>query len=287
MSRIVIRAKTAGFCMGVDLALRKLDKVVERCAGKEPICTLGPIIHNPQVLNHYARQGVTQVDAPEDVPEGSCVVIRAHGVPLEVQRVLQERGMHIVDATCPKVKKAQMLIADQTGNGRRLILFGESDHPEVAGLLSYAGSHARVVEQVDSVQGLDLGADRSYFLAAQTTQDRTEFQKVKWRLEKRLGTDFPVLDTICDATRERQEEAIRIARQVEFMIVVGGFSSGNTRRLAKVVQEQGVASVHIEKVKDLPDQALQGVKRVGLTAGASTPKEVIDAVHKWAKESLS
>jgi len=279
MSKTIVRAKTAGFCMGVDLALRKLDRVLAENTCHEQICTLGPIIHNPQVLQEYAQQGVTQINSVQDVPEGSCIVIRAHGVPLEVKNELHTRGARIVDATCPKVKKAQMLIGDQTQNGRCLLLFGEPDHPEVAGLLSYAAAQAQVIEHVDMVESLNLEPGRSYFLAAQTTQDRTEFQTVVQRLEKHLGTGFPVLDTICDATRQRQEEAMRISREVDIMLVVGGYSSGNTRRLAKVVQAQGVPSIHIESVRDLPAEELGRARRVGITAGASTPRQAIDAVE--------
>jgi len=279
MSKTIVRAQTAGFCMGVDLALRKLDRVVAENTCQEQICTLGPIIHNPQVLHHYADQGVMQVDSVQEVPKGSCVVIRAHGVPLAVQNELLTQGVRIVDATCPKVKKAQMLIADQTRNGRCLFLFGEPEHPEVAGLLSYAAHRAQVIEHVDMVECMAVQPEQDYFLAAQTTQDRGEFQKVVQRLETRLGGSFPVLDTICDATRERQEEAMRIAGQVDVMLVVGGLTSGNTRRLAKVVQAQGVPSVHIESVRDLPDQDLRRADRVGITAGASTPKAVIDSVE--------
>ena len=279
MSKTIVRAKTAGFCMGVDLALRKLDRVLAENTCHEQICTLGPIIHNPQVLQEYAQQGVTQINSVQDVPEGSCIVIRAHGVPLEVKNKLHTRGVRIVDATCPKVKKAQMLIGDQTQNGRCLLLFGEPDHPEVAGLLSYAAAQAQVIEHVDMVESLNLEPGRSYFLAAQTTQDRTEFQTVVQRLEKHLGTGFPVLDTICDATRQRQEEAMRISREVDIMLVVGGYASGNTRRLAKVVQAQGVPSIHIESVRDLPAEELGRARRVGITAGASTPRQAIDAVE--------
>ncbi|MDZ7762588.1 MAG: 4-hydroxy-3-methylbut-2-enyl diphosphate reductase [Desulfovermiculus sp.] len=291
MSKTIIRAKTAGFCMGVDLALRKLDQVLAENSRHEQICTLGPIIHNPQVLQDYADQGVIQVNCAQDLPEGCCVVIRAHGVPLAVKDELHNQGVRIVDATCPKVKKAQMLIADQTQNGRFLLLFGEPDHPEVAGLLSYAASQAQVIEHVDMVEALDLHSEQSYFLAAQTTQDRREFQTVFKRLENRLGKGFPVLDTICDATRQRQEEAVAISRQVDVMLVVGGYTSGNTRRLAKVVQAQGVPSIHIESVRDLPEGELGRAGRVGITAGASTPRKVIDAVEAkvagWGDEYLA
>ncbi len=275
----IIRASKAGFCMGVDLALRKLDQVLDTKAKEEVICTLGPIIHNPQVLSEYAARGVLQVERLEDVPLGSKVVIRAHGVPQDVQAELQARGMDIVDATCPKVKKAQLLIAEQTGNGRCLLLLGERHHPEVDGLLSYAGQSPIVFERLEELCQVKLDPDAPYFVAAQTTQSRSEFNAVVDHVRGRLGKDVPVFDTICDTTRERQEEALDIARQVDVVVVVGGYNSGNTRRLVQVVQAQDVESIHVEREDELPLDRLRCATRIGLTAGASTPKERIDRVQ--------
>jgi 4-hydroxy-3-methylbut-2-enyl diphosphate reductase len=276
----VLRASKAGFCMGVDLALRKLDRVLSTKGGMEEICTLGPIIHNPQVLAEYAAKGVQQVERSGDVPQDSRVVIRAHGVPRDIQEDLQSRGVEIVDATCPKVKKAQLLIAEQTASGRRLLLLGERHHPEVDGLLSYALHNPIVFERLEELRQIELDPEVPSFLAAQTTQSRSEFNAVVAYVQSRLGQDVPVFDTICDTTRERQEEALNIARQVEVVVVVGGYNSGNTRRLVQVVQTQGVESVHVEHEDELPVELLRHKTCIGLTAGASTPKERIDQVQQ-------
>lgn len=272
----VIVAETAGFCMGVALALRKLDKVVQD--GGRGVYTLGPIIHNPQVLEQYAAQGVRRAHAPEDIPPGATAVIRAHGVPREVEERLGARKATIVNATCPKVRKAQLLIAEHAGTGKRLLLFGEADHPEVKGLVSYAGENPLVFDSLEQITAANLSLEQRYVLAAQTTQDKVTFLLVQAHLRSRLGHDLPVLDTICDATRERQDEAMAIARKVEAMVVVGGFSSGNTRRLVDVVRAQSTPCHHVETPEQLPVRELRGLSTIGLTAGASTPKMIIDAI---------
>ncbi|WMW64259.1 4-hydroxy-3-methylbut-2-enyl diphosphate reductase [Nitratidesulfovibrio liaohensis] len=279
----IIRARTAGFCMGVSLALRKLDREVTE--SNAPIATLGPIIHNPQVMAHYEERGVRCLRDTAQVVPGQRVVIRAHGIPVAEETALNATGASVVDATCPKVKRAQLGIAEERGRGGTLLLFGEADHPEVRGLLSYAGEGAMVFGSLDELKGLALHDDTAYFLAAQTTQDRAAFEDVVSWLRQRLGREIPVLQTICDATRKRQQEAVDIARRVQAMVVVGGFDSGNTRRLADVARAQGVFTVHVETVDQLPVDELRKKSVIGLTAGASTPKSLIDAVQRFL-ESL-
>lgn len=276
----IIRADTAGFCMGVDLALQKLNRVVQEESDGGPIRTFGPIIHNPHVLKEYAALGVHPVEQPEEIQPNSRVVVRAHGIPKQIQEALESRGASLVDATCPKVKKAQRLIQDMSSKGHHLLLFGEREHPEVAGLLSYADSKAKVFESLQELQSLELQTGESYFLAAQTTQDRREFNAIVEAVRKRLFSDIPVFDTICDTTRQRQQEAVDIAGRVDIMVVVGGYESGNTRRLAQVVSTQGTPSLHIERAEELPASLFEGVQRVGLTAGASTPSQVIQEVEE-------
>ncbi len=274
----IILAQTAGFCMGVDMALRKLDSLLHGPNQKSEVCTLGPIIHNPQVLQEYAAQGVVQINAPEALTPGQSVVVRAHGIPRNIEAALQTRGVHLVDATCPKVKKAQVLIARQAAQGRLMILLGEADHPEVRGLLSYAANGACVV---DSEEGLEeLLQDRlgPCFLAAQTTQDQELYARMAELLRRRLDPDIPVLDTICAATMNRQEEARVIAGQVQAMVVVGGRESGNTRRLVQVAEQAGIPCHHVEVADELPLDQLRDLNTIGITAGASTPKNVIQAV---------
>ncbi len=273
----VIRAETAGFCMGVDLALKKLDSALEQTSKK--VITLGPIIHNPQVLDYYSQKGVQQVNSVDELPGDCCVVIRAHGIERHIEQMLLERGLDIVDSTCPKVKKAQMLIKEQTEQGKKLLLYGEKDHPEVAGLLSYAGKEALVFETLEELnKNLDQ-KDNNYFLASQTTQNRKEFNECV-EYARNTVPDLPVFDTICDTTRHRQNEVASLAREVDLMVVVGGYNSGNTRRLVHVVQSLGKECVHVETARELPLERLQNCSRIGLTAGASTPKNIIDQVEE-------
>ncbi|MGE4506267.1 MAG: 4-hydroxy-3-methylbut-2-enyl diphosphate reductase [Desulfovibrionaceae bacterium] len=281
----VIRAKTAGFCMGVDLALNKLDKLIEKEGGGQGLHTLGPIIHNPQVLCRYAGMGVAVAESPAEVPEGGVCLIRAHGVPRERLAQLKARRVRTIDATCPRVKKAQVLIRRESEKGRTLLLYGENDHPEVQGLLSYALPGAVVFDSREELENRPPSPGTPYVLAAQTTQDRQVFLDLAREMEARPELDVVVLNTICDATRLRQDEATKLAGQVDRMVVVGGYSSGNTRRLAQVCREAGTPCVHVETVDELPLEELAKAKTLGLTAGASTPKDIIDAVER-ALEAL-
>jgi 4-hydroxy-3-methylbut-2-enyl diphosphate reductase len=275
----VVRAETAGFCMGVILALKKLDDLVEKRTAPGPIFTLGPIIHNPQVLEEYVRKGVVTADTPEEVPPGATVVIRAHGVTKDILERLRERGAQIIDATCPKVNRAQHLIEKEAKDGRMLLLYGEEAHPEVKGLLSYAESGAFVFDAKEKLANISLTPGNQYCLAAQTTQDREMFEAIVGELETNRALDVKVLNTVCDATKARQEETVRIAREVDFMVVVGGFDSGNTRRLVQVVHTQNKPCQHVESARDLRVGDLKRYRSIGLTAGASTPKYLIDEIH--------
>ena len=276
----VMRAKTAGFCMGVGLALRKLDEAVAASAGRSGrLLMLGPIIHNPQALEAYAAKGVLRADSLDDIRPGDTVVIRAHGIPREDETRLAELGANVVDATCPKVKRAQLAIAEATADGRRLYLFGEAEHPEVRGLVSYAGGPCLVFDRQDAPS--PPGRDEPAAVAAQTTQERSEFEALCARLATG-GAPLVVLSTICDATRRRQDEAAALARETDAVIVVGGRESGNTRRLADVVRAAGIPALHVETAEELREEdSLRNYAIVGITAGASTPKQLIDAVQHF------
>lgn len=278
MNMKVLRAKTAGFCMGVSLALKKLESAVQERAGR--ICTLGPIIHNPQVLAEFEAQGVVCLESPEEAEPADHVLIRAHGIPREIEEELCRRAAQVVDATCPKVKKAQLAIAKATAKGAPLLLFGEPDHPEVAGLVSYACGEAHVFSSEAELERLDLPGRGVMVLASQTTQARDVFARISDNLSRRCSR-LKILSTICDATRERQEEALRIAGQVQAMVVAGGRSSGNTRRLASLAAGAGIPAFHVETASELEPNKFAGVSVAGLTAGASTPARLIDEAEAW------
>ncbi len=260
--------------MGVGLALKKLDSALAKSDGRK-ISTLGPLIHNPQVLAAYEAKGVVCVEDIASLGIHDCVVIRAHGIPREREILLRQSGAFVVDATCPKVKKAQLAIAHATQHGEALILFGEADHPEVRGLISYAQGPACVIGADDDLQNLPVPLERGLVLASQTTQDREAFQRLE-RKAASLHPDLEVLSTICDATKQRQEEARSIAQKVDIMVVVGGRQSGNTRRLADVVAACGIETVLVETADELEEKKFRQKACVGLTAGASTPKSLID-----------
>ncbi|MDR2076853.1 MAG: 4-hydroxy-3-methylbut-2-enyl diphosphate reductase [Desulfovibrio sp.] len=278
----VIRARTAGFCLGVSLALRRLDQEVAafRRDGGQRLFSFGPIIHNPSVISRYADLGVEILDAADRARPGDRVVIRAHGLPRSLEADLAARGAVLADATCPRVKKAQLVIADQSAAGRVLLLFGEAEHPEVRGLLSYAGE-SLVFGHPDEAAALPLREGAFYALAAQTTQDQFRFEQSARLLSRRLGPRLTVLRTICDATRRRQREAVLLAKEVDLVIVVGGLNSGNTRRLAEEARAQGACALHVEGAADLPLDRLRGRTVIGLTAGASTPESQIDEVRNF------
>ena len=283
----VIRAATAGFCMGVGLALQKLEEALasDRPGARGRICTLGPIIHNPQVLAAFESRGVVCLNTIEEVKPGDMVLIRAHGIPLQVEEALKKKNVAIRDATCPKVKKAQLSIARATANHAIMLIFGEAEHPEVRGLVSYAKGQAHIFEDENSLPRLDCCTEVQYVLASQTTQDRNIFNAIKTRLQEKLP-NMIVLDTICDATNERQEEARQIASRVDAMVIVGGKESGNTRRLALVAQNCGIPAWHVETFQQLNIANFTGFRRIGLTAGASTPKCLIDETENWLGANL-
>ena len=281
----VKRARSAGFCFGVSLALRALNKELLARDGKKQtdgarLLMFGPIIHNPLVMRLYAAKGVGCEENPAHLRPGDRIVIRAHGIPKELEAELRDKKAVLIDATCPKVKRAQLSIEKACAMGNTLLLLGEREHPEVKGLLSYAGSEALVFGNLEELKDFRLNPAVPYVLAAQTTQERTLFLAAKKILEKRLLKEVPVLETICDATRKRQDEVISLTREVDAFVVVGGKNSANTGRLAEVARAHGIRTVHVEDAEEFSPDMLAGARVVGLTAGASTPEEHIDAMHR-------
>ncbi|MFH1980467.1 MAG: 4-hydroxy-3-methylbut-2-enyl diphosphate reductase [Pseudomonadota bacterium] len=268
----IVIARTAGFCMGVRRAVEMvLDAPGTR---KGPICTYGPLIHNPQVLESLKEKGIGTIDR---IPENGCgtALIRAHGVPPETASELKIAGFEVLDATCPRVIKVQRIIHSHAQNGSAVIIIGDEDHPEVVGLLGYAGSRGVVVNTLD---GLDALPDfDTAIIVAQTTQNARFFETVKtWAAERH--PHYTVFDTICDSTHKRQAEVAELADAVDVIIVVGGKNSGNTLRLAEIARQTGKPTFHIETERELDLDALAGAETIGITAGASTPNWIIRRV---------
>ncbi|MDY6989060.1 MAG: 4-hydroxy-3-methylbut-2-enyl diphosphate reductase [Thermodesulfobacteriota bacterium] len=265
-------AKTAGFCMGVRRAVEIVLDVANSQDG--PIYTFGPLIHNPQVLEILAEKGVSILDDLSVKGPGS-VVIRAHGVPPQTKQALSDSGLTVIDATCPRVVKVQTIIAKYAKQGYGVIIVGDRDHPEVTGLLGYAKGQGHVVSCLEDLDQLPC-LERA-IVVAQTTQDGRFFTAVA-RTIKEHFSHFKLFDTICDSTHKRQAEVRNMARSVEAVVVVGGRNSGNTQRLAQVVEQEGVPAFHVEREEELERKAIEPFKTVAVTAGASTPNWVIKKV---------
>ena len=268
----VIVAEKAGFCRGVKSALEQTFMAIKERKAGETICTFGPLIHNRQVLDMLEDEGVME-ENDIDACAGKKVVIRAHGVPPSLRRQLLAVGASIIDATCKRVARVQAVIKGYARRGYHIVIVGDADHAEVKGLMGYTEGRGTVIsapEQVDQIP-LDCG---DVLLVAQTTQNGEVFNEVKRRFMQR----FPhgaVENTICGATHDRQAEVRRLAANVEAMVVVGGYHSGNTLRLAQVARESGVPTFHVETAADLDADKMKQFHKVGVSAGASTPHWMI------------
>jgi len=268
----VLVAKTAGFCMGVQRAVKMALEAPHFLL--EPIYTIGSLIHNPQVLEDLRKKGIQTLSEIPQKGHGT-VLIRAHGVPPKVREELTMAGFQIADATCPKVIKVQTIIAYYAQKGHRVIIVGEAHHPEVIGLLGFAQNLGVVVSDLNELQKLPLFENA--IVVAQTTQSRMEYDKIKKWLQKNVPY-YIIFSTICASTKDRQKEVEKIMNQVDALIVVGGFNSGNTRRLVQIGQKSGKPTYHVETEIELNMKELFSFSRIGITTGASTPNWVIQRV---------
>ena len=270
----IVIAKTAGFCMGVRRAVEMVLDAPNKL--EKPIYTYGPLIHNPHVLNLLEEKGVTILNEIPDHGSGT-VLIRAHGVPPQTKKDLKTAGFEVIDATCPRVIKVQTIIRKHAKQGCASIIIGDKQHPEVIGLLGFAGPKGYVVDNLDDLN--TLPAFDKAIVVAQTTQNTLFFENVKtW-----VNQEFPyykIFDTICDSTVRRQTEVKQLADSVDAVIVAGGLNSGNTQRLAEIARQTGKPTYHIESETDLDLKALSIALNVGITAGASTPNWIINRIYR-------
>lgn len=268
----VILAKKAGFCMGVRRAVESTLETVRH--EQKPIATFGPLIHNPQVLGLLKDQGVETLNDIPDQRSGT-IIIRAHGIPPQTKERLLASGAAIKDATCPRVVKVQVIIKKFRDRGFTTVIVGDRNHAEVDGLVGYAGDKVQVVSNEREAENLALSGP--YIIVSQTTQDERLFDKLKEMiLQKYVGGE--VFNTICDSTHKRQEEVRQLCQEVEALVVVGGKTSANTKRLGEIAESLGCPVFMVESEQDLDSQALTRYGRVGVTAGASTPNWVISRI---------
>lgn len=267
-------AKSSGFCFGVKRAINIANKFASETDGE--VYTLGPIIHNPQVVKRLEESRIFARESIEDMDKGT-IIIRSHGVRLDEYRTAEEKGLNIVDATCPFVKKSQDLVSLLSREGYSVIVAGQREHPEVQGLISYGSSDIRVAESPEELK--DLPRKKRIGIVAQTTLPMEKLEAVVTCCLKKAA-ELKVFNTICNATSIRQGESADLAEKVEMMIVVGGKNSANTRRLAEICRSIQPRTHHIEVAGEIDPEWFDGVSKVGITSGASTPDWVVNAVVK-------
>jgi len=279
MKRHIQIADQAGYCFGVR---RALDLAREQLAKEDQkVYSLGPIIHNPQVVEEFRKKGLIPVESLEGIDEG-VLLIRSHGVEQHLLKEASRKGLQIVDATCPFVKNAQRLAHQLSEAGYQIVIVGEESHPEVKGIVSYAGEIPVVVNSVDQLQEKPIG--QKVGMLAQTTQAQKNFIEVAAGVLA-IAYECRVYNTICNATAARQSGAVELAATVDVMFVVGGKNSANTTRLAELCRPAGAKVYHIETAEEIEPRMIKNSINIGITAGASTPRSQVDAV-KAALEQL-
>ena len=281
----VLLAKSAGFCFGVK---RAVEKVYEQIGSGSQIYTYGPIIHNEIVVKDLEEKGVKVIGSGEELKtlhEGT-VVIRSHGVSRQICEQIEEQGLECVDATCPFVKRIHRIVERESAAGNRIVIIGNAGHPEVEGIRGWSHTPAAVVESSQQALSYELEEPlkegQKLCIVSQTTFNYNKFKELVEIFQKK-GYDISVVNTICNATEERQTEAKDIAAKVDAMIVIGGKHSSNTRKLYEICSAECASTCLIQTLDDLHLQLPEAVRLVGITAGASTPNKLIEEVQNYVR----
>ena len=277
----VILAKSAGFCFGVK---RAVEQVYEQTKTDQPIYTFGPIIHNEEVVRDLEEKGVRVVEDMDEIGKLSegTLIIRSHGVSEETYRRLSESGLKIVDATCPFVKRIHNIVAKESEAGAQIVIIGDEGHPEVEGIRGWSKTPAIVVGSREEAEKFTIESGKKVCIVSQTTYSYNKFQELV-EIFSQKGYDITVVNTICNATEERQTEAAEIAGMVDAMIVIGGRTSSNSKKLYEICRQKCENTVFIQTVHDLHLDLKGNTRRVGITAGASTPNNIIEEVQNYVR----
>ena len=278
-------AKTAGFCFGVD---RAVSLVEQAAAGGKKAVTLGPIIHNRHVVDRFAALGVHEVASPDDVPEGSAVIIRSHGVSRAVMEALQNRQLEIIDATCPFVKRIHNIVSGAKEKGRQVIIIGTRTHPEITAVAGWCEDPV-IFETPEELENWLTGDEKRRHLpllmVSQTTSTKNLWEKC-CNFAKKVCTNCEIFDTICEATEKRQKEALALAQNCDAMVVIGDEKSSNTGRLAAICRQVCDTVCLIDNAGELDMSRFNGAIAIGITAGASTPSWIIKEVNNKMSEEI-
>ena len=279
-ARTVTVAETAGFCFGVERAVNKVYEEIEKNDG--PIYTFGPIIHNEEVVRDLENKGVRVIDSEEELRslEKGTVILRSHGVSAHIYDIFREKNLNVVDATCPFVKKIHKIVREESEKGHHIIIVGDRTHPEVSAICGYAlPDNLTIIKNCDEARDFNFENKQKICIVSQTTFNFDKFKEIVEIIYKK-GYDILVMNTICSATEERQKEAAKIASLSDAMIVIGGKHSSNTRKLYEICIAECENTYYIQTLDDLNLRQLELFQNVGITAGASTPRNIIEEVQK-------
>ncbi len=276
-------AKSAGFCFGVNKAMEKVYEQIENPQGKK-IYTYGPIIHNEEVVKELASKGVEVIDSLEELKtrEKGILIIRSHGVAKDVQDQMTAAGFVVVDATCPFVKRIHKIVEKESTQGHKIVIVGSPIHPEVEGIKGWCKDDVSIVETTEDAEAFEAENNKKICIVSQTTFNYNKFKDIVEIFEKR-GYDINVVNTICNATQERQTEAKEIAAQADAMIVIGGTHSSNSKKLYEICKGECENTHFIQTLDDLYLELPKSVRLVGITAGASTPNNIIEEVQNYVR----
>lgn len=275
----VIVAKSAGFCFGVKRAVDKVYEQIQEHKG-EDIYTYGPIIHNEEVVKDLEQKGVKIINSKEELQDikNGIIIIRSHGVGKDVYDIAQANNLKIVDATCPFVLKIHKIVQNEKNNNSHIVIIGNENHPEVEGIKGWSANPTTVIGSEEEAMSFEADRSKKICVVSQTTFNYNKFKYLVEIISKK-GYDINVLDTICNATHERQAEAKKIAANVDSMIVIGGKNSSNTQKLYEICKKECENTYYIQTIEDIELCKLQSSSCVGITAGASTPNYIIEEVH--------
>ena len=280
----IVVAKTAGFCFGVKKAV---DTAYEQINMGKKIYTLGPIIHNETVVKDLEDKGATVIENIDDLKniKSGTVIIRSHGVPKNVYDLLEENHIDYVDTTCPFVKRIHSIVSKAAEEGKTVVIIGNAGHPEVEGIQGWAGEKSYVIESVEQAENFDLPKETEICLVSQTTFNHKKFEELVAIFEKKYYY-INVAKTICNATEHSQKEAAEIASKADVMIVIGGAHSSNSRKLYEICKKECDNTYFIQTLDDLSLDVSKPAEIVGITAGASTPNNIIEEVQNYVRHNF-
>lgn len=276
----VILAKTAGFCFGVK---RAVDMVYQQI-GNENIYTFGPIIHNEEVVNDLKEKGINVINSLEEAKTvlPGTMIMRSHGAARCIYTELEKMGWNIIDATCPFVKKIHKIVDEESSKGTHIVIIGNEHHPEVEGIMGWCNNVPTVIDSEEKALQFEVENNKKVCIVSQTTFNYKKFKDLVEKIQKK-GYDIIVRNTICNATEERQTEARDLAKKSDAMIVIGGRNSSNTQKLFEICKEECENTYYIQTLRDLDLNKFYCAGCVGITAGASTPNNIIQEVHDYVR----